>query len=553
MLTGSRAWHGPMGTALRRPVIAATALAAFLHVIWALFLARNAGDLAAQYAWTDFTRQNPYSIYNLSWYGGMHTATYSVLSPYLMGWLGVRTTGVLVGTASAALAALLLERSRLSRPMLPALWTTLTLWSDIASGRVTFAIGLALGLAATVLLFPQAPRRTARTAAAAVLATLATLCSPVAGLFLGVVAAALFLSGRRSEGCVLVTGPVLVVAGTSLLFPFSGVQPFDWYVAVPLAAAAVLLALLVPAQWRVLRYGAAVYALGVVLAFVVPSPIGSNVERLPLLFGATVPLAIALNRSSRPVAAMLRTAPRLRGRALALGAAFLALATWQVVAPVGDLISTVPTPPTPLRAGPVIDELRKVGADRGRVEVVPLRSHWESSAIAPYVDLARGWNRQADVARNPLFYNDTPLTADSYHRWLQRWGVGYVLLPPDQPDDAAVEEARIVAAGNPWLEPVWRSDNWQLFRVTDATPLADPPATVTLATPAELTVQVAQPGRVLIRVPWSPWLSIEGDKGSTAGCLADADGWTALYAPAPATYRLTGRFSLTPGNPCPQT
>lgn len=564
-LTGARGRYSLSEMALRRPVLrspvmAATLLAGSMLVFWALFLARNAGDLAAQYAWTDFIRRHPTSIYNLSWYGGMHTATYSVLSPYLMSWLGVRTTGVLAGTVSAALAALLLERSPLSRPLLPALWTAFALWSDVASGRVTFALGTTLGLAATALLFPAGPRRAGRTAIVALLSTLATLCSPVAGLFLGVIAAALFLTGRRREGCVLVAGPILVVVATALLFPFSGVQPFDWYVAVPLAIATAVLVPLVPREWRVVRYGAAVYAVGVILAWLVPSPIGSNVERLALLFGATVPLAVALDRidaaSVAGVAGTFRNAVAAaaaslrRGRGLAIGLAFLALGAWQVVAPIGDLMSTVPTPPTPLRAGPVIDELHRVGADRGRIEVVPLRSHWESSAIAPYVDLARGWNRQADVARNPLFYTDTPLTPEAYHQWLQRWAVGYVLLPPDQPDDAAVEEARIVANGNSWLKPVWQGDQWRLYQVTDAIPLVDPPATVTQANPAIMTVQVTEPGRVLVRVPWSPWLSIEGAKDGAGGCLADADGWTALYAPTPGSYRLTGRYSF-PRAPLP--
>ena len=38
------------------------------------------------------------------------------------------------------------------------------------------------------------------------------------------------------------------------------------------------------------------------------------------------------------------------------------------------------------------------------------------------MNLARGWNRQADAERNPIFYDDeTPLTAASYRAWLDRW------------------------------------------------------------------------------------------------------------------------------------
>ncbi|NED55334.1 MFS transporter, partial [Micromonospora aurantiaca] len=38
----------------RHPVVAATVAAAVLHLVWALFLAAEGGDLAAQAAWTDF-------------------------------------------------------------------------------------------------------------------------------------------------------------------------------------------------------------------------------------------------------------------------------------------------------------------------------------------------------------------------------------------------------------------------------------------------------------------------------------------------------------------
>src|ERR1700712_4695409 len=95
---------------LVRPPALAGLLAGTLGLVWALWLARDAGDLAAQYAWTGFVRHHPGSAYNLSWYGGIHPATYSVLSPYLMAWIGVRTTGVIACTVSAALGGLLVTR-----------------------------------------------------------------------------------------------------------------------------------------------------------------------------------------------------------------------------------------------------------------------------------------------------------------------------------------------------------------------------------------------------------------------------------------------------------
>ncbi len=535
---GPRARFTPVDP--RRPVLLATLLALALNLVWALYLAKNSGDMAAQYAWTDFIRAHPAASYNLSWYGGMHPAAYSILSPYIMAALGVRTTAVIAGTVSAAVAAALLVRAGVRRPLPAVLWTVFALWCDIVSGRVTFALGVPFGLAATVLLFPsdRAGRpRPWRMAAVGALTVLATMCTPVAGLFMLVVAAALFLDRRRTEACVVAAGPVLVVGTTSLLFPFYGVQPFAWYAAVVPLAVAWVVSLVVPASWRAVRLGATAYALGVALTWGVPSPIGSNVERLAMLFGGTVLLAVALGSTWGT------------RRATALWLAFAGVAAWQVVQPVFDQITTHSLPATGLQAGPLISELGRVRADRGRVEVVPMRSHWEASGLSPYVNLARGWNRQADVERNPLFYDGT-LTPDAYRDWLRHWSVDYVVLPTDQPDGAAVAEAKIVAAGQSWLHPVWRDADWRLYRVTGAEPLADPPAVVDEAGPAELTVTMPRAGSVLLRIPWSPVLGIEGATDTEHGCLTADGDWTWLYVPAPGTYRIGGSYELIRGTQC---
>ena len=89
----------------------------------------------------------------------------------------------------------------------------------------------------------------------------------------------------------------------------------------------------------------------------------------------------------------------------------------------------------------------------------------------PYANLARGWNRQADAARNRVFYRDRPLTAEAYQKWLHRWAVRFVVLSTAKPDDAAVEEAALVAGGLPYLERVWSDDEWTLYEVDRPAPL----------------------------------------------------------------------------------
>ena len=58
-----------------------------------------------------------------------------------------------------------------------------------------------------------------------VLAALTTAASAVAGLFLGLGAAALWLTGQRRLAYALGLPAVAVVAASAYYFPLSGVQP----------------------------------------------------------------------------------------------------------------------------------------------------------------------------------------------------------------------------------------------------------------------------------------------------------------------------------------
>ncbi|MEV6425931.1 MFS transporter [Streptomyces sp. NPDC051662] len=557
----------------RHPVLFTAAVAAVVHVVWFLFFANSGGDIAAQDAWAEFVGQHPDSAYNLAWYGGMHPVSYSVVSPYLMSVLGVRTTMMIVGTLSAALTSLILVRVPAVRnPVACSLAGVFAFLCNALSGRVTFGLGMmfALGAVAAVFCWPYRWRtkRWAKAVAAAPLAGLATAASPVAGLFLGVVAAALFLNKRRPGAYALGLAPAAVVALSSWLFPFSGTQPMSVATASLPFLFAVLVFVLVPAQWRTVRAAAAVYGVGVLLTYVIDSQIGSNVSRLAMVIAGVVLLA-----------ALPYTAPRSR-RWYALVIAFAGLNFWIGFKGVDDMVRTAPTASWTRALAPLVNQLQRTGAEKGRVEVVPARSHREASALAPYVNLARGWNRQADMERNPLFYDDT-LTAESYRGWLDRWAVHYVVLPKGKPDSGAGLEAELVQKGLPYLEQVWGDSNWQLFAVKDPMPLADPPATVDRAGAGELTIHVKSAGRVLIRIPYSPWLGLVDAEGKSVpppeetpaskadkdgpnvytnpnGCLLKAetnvegDEWTELLAPRPGVYRLAAPYQLPRGTGCPE-
>ncbi|MFD1660874.1 MFS transporter [Streptomyces caeni] len=573
LLTRLRSSRGA-ALARRHPVLSVTALAGALHLIWFFTFANSGGDLAAQDAWAEFVGRHPDSAYNLAWYGGMHPVSYSVVSPYLMSVLGVRTTMMIAGTVAAGLLTLTLIRSRSVRePWGPALAGVFALLCNAISGRVTFGLGtmFALGATAVVFCWPYRWRykRWAKALCAASLAGVATAASPVAGLFVGLVAVALFLQKRRPGAWALGLAPSLVVALSAWLFPFSGTQPMTWASVILPFLYAVLVFVLVPKAWKTVRTTAAVYGLSVLLVWLISSQIGTNISRLPMLFAGVV-----------LVAALPFAVPRSR-RWYATVIAIAGFTGWIGFKTVDDIVHTTPAASWARELAPLVNQLQVVGAERGRVEVVPARSHREASALSPYVNLARGWNRQADMERNPLFYDDT-LNSANYHMWLQRWAVHYVVLPKDEPDGNGGEREReLVQRGMPYLRQIWGDANWQLFAVTDPTPLADPPAIVDRAEQGELTIEVKKAGRVLIRVPYSPWLGLVDAQGkgvkppqetteskhrakgpktfdNVNGCLMETpedtsgDKWTELLAPRAGVYRLGAPYQLPRGTPCPE-
>ncbi|MBZ6201946.1 hypothetical protein KVH17_19820 [Streptomyces olivaceus] len=507
-----------------------------LYVVWWAFLATGGGDLAAQQAWADFASRHGGSAYGLFWYGGMHTANYSVISPYLMALVGVRTVTVVSGLAASWLAAVLFVRAGVRRPVWPALLASLALWCDVASGRTTFALGVAFALAACVPLV-----RERRLYLAAGYAALATLASPVAGLFLAVVGAAFLLVRDWRRALVLLIPPAAVVGLTTLFFPFTGEQPMPGARIWPPVVLGLAVIVLAPRTWRVARWSGAVYACGTVLTYLVASPVGTNVERFAELFAPAVLLAALLSGPPARTAAQSR---RLLSRGLTglLAVAVVYSAGWVGKKTVDDLRVSTVVPAWAAETDGVVRALDGLGADRTRVEVVPARNHREAARLAPHLNLARGWNRQLDVERARLFY-DGSFSAATYREWLDHWAVGFVVLPLGRPDGPAEAEAALVrdSAQRPeWLEPVWQDAHWRVYRVRDAVPLVSAPGTVVDATGADLVLRVDRPGDVTVRVAWSPWLRSDG------GCLAQEGEFTRLTVPAPGEYRLSSGYGPSP-------
>jgi hypothetical protein len=501
-------------------------LAAAGALTWVFVFPRVGTDLSAAVARSGWASDYPASGYLFSWYGGFHPAGYSLLSPYVLGLLGVHLAMAIAVVISAVLLANLLTRHHVTRPRAAALWVAVALWTELSAGRAAFTLGLAAGLGcvAVVDAWLSEPRRfresrigaTATLAVAGVLALLCCLLSPVAAVFLLVVAATLAV-GRQFAPAIVITVAASLPLGLMALYSDGGHQPLSAQNWVPpiLAAAAVLL--LVPARWRLVRTGAICYGLGVLVAAAAPTLVGSNVARLGELLAGPILVGIGSSR-----------------RRWLLTIALIGAAIWQVAQPIADLAHGNAPPYAPQTAA-LVRELRMLHADTARVEAVPQYGHWEAQELASAVPLARGWERQLDLERNPLFYGGV-LTPAAYYSWLRSNAVRYVAISTATPDPAAVAEAATVRAGQPWLILIWHNASWRLYRVLGSTPLASPPATVVNSTPAQITLRMSRAGTTIIKVRWSPLLRSDGAVVSSAGP------WTRLTARHAGLYELQGRY-----------
>jgi hypothetical protein len=499
------------------PVLLAAALAG-AYLVWE----PPSADLAAQTFRADLFAAHGFLIWNNDWYAGHYLPGYSVVFPPLGAWLGPRLAGALAAVAAAAAFTAIARRQYGDRAMLGTLWFAAGTATLLLTGRITFALGVAIALAALLAL----QRR--RLGLATALAAACGLASPVAGVFLAIAGAAVALTGDRRGGGVVAAAAIGAVAALSLAFPSGGREPFVFtaFLPIPLFAAAALW--LIPRRERALRYGVVIYLAFALVAYLVPSPIGGNATRLGALFAGPV---LALVLAGR------------RTTALALVA--LPLVWWQWVAPVRD-VSTALGDPSTQRSyyEPLLGELQSLTGDPApspvRVEVVPTRNRWEAAYVAPSFPIVHGWLRQDEWDDRALFTGGN-LTPAAYRAWLDERGVSYVALSDARRDYLGLDEAALIESGLPYLDQVWANDHWRLYRVRDAPGLAEPPARVTDVEPDSFTLAVPRAGSYLVRFHWTRyWAVTAGD-----ACLEPAGDWTRVEAGAAGTIEVAARFSLS--------
>lgn len=510
-------------------------------------LAPPAADLAAATYRSNLFARVGFTTWDTGWYAahGHWLPAYSLLAPALGALLGVRVLLALSAVAASVLFGSIAERAfGPAAGRIAAGVFALGFCIGLLSGRVPYDLGFALGLGAVLALMHG------RLALALGLAVLTSFASPVAGAFLALAGTAGALDGvwvstktayhSRTRGvleiedstetedgaatamgrrgsetgskaldgnarhCIALTLASLVpILALSLAYPEGGYEPFAPSAFWPALAGVLLVALFLPRGTlgprgrRAVRLGAALYALVLIGAFAIHTPVGGNAARLGPLLAA--PLLVGVLWDKR------------RGALLLLAPLLL---YWQLVTPIRDYAQVAGDPSVNASYyAPLLAELRRLGAARpgagqtgatpGKganagatiVEVPLTKAHWEAAYLAGHdgISLARGWERQLDTRYAALFYRPT-LSTSEYRAWLRENRVEYVALPDAPLDGAGRLEAALidragrleaaliaprrateagggrveVAAGEhgvPYLRELWHSEHWRLYRV----------------------------------------------------------------------------------------
>jgi hypothetical protein len=514
----------------RELLIGAALTAAFAALLHAVGPAP--GD-APVHLYRTFLVRDGALVWDNFWYAG----TYPLAGYSLLYYLPAALVGNLPLVFAAAIASTVLFSSLALRE-----WGRAALWpsrvfgvlaaAPLFTGLYAYSLGFTAMLATLKLLQLRRPWLAAATAA------LTVGFSPLAFAFLCLIVGSVAVSRRAITRRHLWFGLVLALAAgiefaALVLFPEgTGVYPFHWIDFLGVLAVTSL-GVLVARRARgggLLVAFYALWGLGSVIVYLVPSPLGDNWTRL----------------SAFVFPVMLLTASLARFRPRRLVVIALAVAFVYNLTPYALLVPSRLDNATQ-HAGfwrPALGFLRSHNQVGYRVEVVPTAEHWEAYWIPRSgFPLARGWYRQLDVVDNPTLYKQH-LNGAAYRTWLRSAAVRYVLLSTTAPLDwdGGPQEARVLRSAGSGLKVVFRSANWTIYELPHATPLLTGPArpAVTAFGHTVIRGRVFASGNYLLRAHYNPYWRLKG-----AGCVTQGpDKMTILRLPRPE------RFALSvPGTP----
>ncbi|MGN6167631.1 MAG: hypothetical protein ACTHQQ_05620, partial [Solirubrobacteraceae bacterium] len=499
-------------------------------------------DLAAHLFRAQLFGREPFGIWNNYWYSGHHIVGYSLLFPAASWLLTPQLAAALAATATAALFEPLARRHFGEDSWLGATLFGAATAVNLFTGRLAFAFGALPAMAAVVAI----DRR--RTWLACALAFLTALCSPVAALFVGLAGAAYAVGRAWPQRRVTAGIPGLAVAFAALVpvgvlalaFPEGGTEPFVFnaFLPIPLIGLGALLA--IGPRRPVLAAGVALYTLGTIASYIVPTAVGSNAGRLGTWLAAPLAALLWWHPARDREAPWRRGAPLWRRQMtlLALVAAPLLYLQWHD--PIRDLTTASADPSDSVGYyQPLLNFLKRQGGPPSRVEIPFTSFHWEAYAVASHFPIARGWERQLDVKDNSLFYSGR-LTPARYERWLHANAVRFVAMANAPLDYAGRAEARLIAKGLPYLKPVMHDAHWRVYAVKNPTPIAQGAGVLTALGPDWVKLSVRRPGEVILRVHFTPYWALT--RGS--GCVEPARSFTRLLIRRPGPVTLGIDFSL---------
>ena len=462
--------------AARRAEVVAGAVALVLGGLHLLLRPRTGTDIAAQIARASFAQAHPLTPVDLSWYAGVHPWGYSLLAPYVMAGVGVGLSGLLAAVAAAVLLARLLRDERAPGRGRGARGAVFAV-ADVVSGRTSFALGAVAALAALVLLPRRVPGDRRRRAVGAAQPGGGGLPRPGRRGARPAPAA-----GRLEHGL----GASVPVALLGWLFPSGGVQPYEAGSAPYAVLAGLVLAVADRARRRCGSAGCS--------------------TRWPPGCSCWCRTRSAATSCGSGCCSPDRWCSRPRPTGCGWSAPVTALLVlWQVQPTWADLRE--PRSPSFVALNRALLDL-----DVKRVEVVPLRDHGEAAYVAPVVPLARGWSRQVDTDRNPLFYAG-PLDAGEYERWLRDNAVDAVALGPSaRADGGGRQERALLLVGERARAGAGVVRRLVAGLAVRRRPSRWPGRRSRCSTPTARRCGCAPTGRrrCELRVHWSRWLSVTG-------------------------------------------
>jgi hypothetical protein len=487
-------------------------------------------DLAAHAYQRTLLVNHGFVLWNNFWYAGRYSfVTYSFIYYPLAALLGIKALAVATISAASLAFTLLVWREwgpigRVSSRTFAVLWAGIAL-----SAAFPFALGVALGL----LSLTAVQRGRLRLFAVLVLLTL--LASPLAFLLLVVLLAGLGISTRFQHFrfiAVVVGFSVLLELALYRLFPGSGRFPFGPWNLVPAVMFCVFgiaITRHVP-KARPLRGIFWIYLAACLVAYVVPSALGSNVERLRYAALPIVLLAVSLRRW-RPAWLMIT------GVALA--------AVWNVT-PLASSFAQAASDPagTPVYWASTVNFLHSHLSPSFRVEAVDTVDHWPAEYLPTNgIPIVRGWYRQADFPENELLY-DPRLSPATYRAWLRRLGVRYVVISDAPPDYSSRLEAKLIRSGRSGLRPVFRARHVIVYAVPHPRSLVTGPglASVQWLWPTRAVLAISRPGKYRVALRWSPYWTTK------QGCVSrGADGMVRLSVRRPGLVQLSFSPTISSG------